>query len=66
MTSKKPTPKKQEPPTEQQPTSGDPDLPLAAPPPSIEDRVAALELANIELEKRIKKHEEIHFGKESS
>jgi soluble lytic murein transglycosylase-like protein len=37
--------------------------PMAATAPSIEDRVAALEMANIELEKRLKKHEEYHFGR---
>ena len=42
--------------------SANPSAPLAAAPPDILDRVSALELANIELEKRIKEHERYHFG----
>lgn len=42
--------------------STNPSPPLAAAPPDILDRVSALELANIELEKRIKEHEKYHFG----
>jgi hypothetical protein len=36
--------------------------PMAATPPALADRVRALELANIELEKRLKEHERYHFG----
>lgn len=64
MTSKKTTPKKQEPPTEQQPApagsatedsapDGTVTIAIGAPEPSQKDRIAALELANIDLEKRI-------------
>ena len=31
----------------------EPEMPIAAPPPALEDRVAALEKANLELEKRL-------------
>ena len=37
--------------------------PLAAHPPDLQDRVAALERANIELEFLIKEHIRYHFGK---
>jgi hypothetical protein len=50
-TSKKPTPKKQEPPADQ--PQENTEAPMAAPGPAIEDRTAALELAIIELEQRI-------------
>jgi hypothetical protein len=64
MTSKKTTPKKQEQPAEQQPApaghategsapDGTATIAMAAPEPSPKDRIAALELANIDLEKRI-------------
>jgi hypothetical protein len=66
MVSKRPAAKKQEPPEEQViesaeaipgvvPGSVEIDRPMAAPEPAIEDRVRALELANLELEKRIGK-----------
>jgi hypothetical protein len=75
--SKKTTPKKQEPPAEQQPEptmtrpvppveepvqQQDPDLPMAAPPPSLEDRVAALEKAMIKVDEFCTKHNRYHFG----
>jgi hypothetical protein len=50
-TSKKPTPKKQEPPADQ--PQENTEAPMAAPEPAIEDRIAALELASIELDRRL-------------
>ncbi len=50
-TSKKPTPKKQEPPADK--PQENTEAPMAAPEPTIEDRTAALELASIELDRRL-------------
>lgn len=55
--------KHQEPPAGKQSPGEVPETPMATAAPSIEDRLEALELANIELEKRLRKHEEHHFGR---
>lgn len=57
MSGKRSDPKKaqQEPPAEVTMVEQEPEAPMAARPPSNEDRIAALERANIELEQRIKK-----------
>lgn len=55
-TSKKPIPKKQESPAELTNVNAEPEdpvRPMAAPAPAIEDRTAALELASIELDRRL-------------
>jgi hypothetical protein len=73
MVSKRPAAKKQEPPEEQViesaeaipgvvPGSVEIDRPMAAPEPSIEDRVAALERAMIKVDEFCTKHGRYHFG----
>jgi hypothetical protein len=73
MSTIKKKPQKQEPPEEQViesaeaipgvvPGSVEIDRPMAAPEPSIEDRVAALERAMIKVDEFCTKHGRYHFG----